>query len=221
MRIKIIKLAIRKNRYTILIPVAVIYLVLPIIGYFEYQHSGLSGSLYTIVFASQSLFPLCCLLMPMAHFAIWFNPYGHETLIASSHNHRCCTCDMLCMYLCIAVILLPASLFFNLLYGPLGLECIRLYAQCIFCVSLFYLCTVCCKNTTLGALPIIVYLFMCVCLNDLPEYNKFSILELHRLATLDSIVKYIILYVISICFLIIGNKIERNGNILRFRYSKV
>lgn len=221
MRLKTIKIALRKNRLAFSIPLAVLYVFLPIIGYFEYSHAGPDSSLHILIFAAQAIFPLSCLLLPMAHFVIWFNPYGHETLVASSPNHRCCTGEVMVFCLCIAALLFPISLFFTLLYGPLVLEFIRLYAQCVFSLSLFYLCTACCKNTTLGALPIVVYLFLCVCLSDLPEYNLISILELQRLADSDSIVKYIILYVISFCFIITGNRIEKNSSISKLSHSEV
>lgn len=213
MRLEIIKIAFWKNRLACSIPIVLLYVIFPIIGYFEYSHSGLDSSLYTLIFTVQALFPLSSLLLPMAHFVIWFNPNGNEVLITCSAYHRSCTGEILYFCLCIASMLFPASLLFNLLYGPLVLEFVRLYAQCVFSISLLYLCTVCCKNTTLGALPVVVYLFLCICLNDLPEYNTISILELQSLANSDSIVKYILLYTISLIFIIIGNITEKNWKI--------
>lgn len=213
MRLEIIKIAFSKNRLTYSIPIILLYVIFPIIGYSEYCHSGQDNSLYTIIFTTQALFPLSCLLLPMAHFVIWYAPNSTEVLITSTPNHCSCTGEVMCFCIYIALILFPVSLLLNLLYGPLLLEFVRLYAQCVFSISLFYLCTVIFKNTTLGVLPITVYLFLCICLNDLPEFNIISILDLQSLATSDSLRKYILQYITSLILLILGNKVERNMRI--------
>lgn len=206
MRSRIIRIALQKNPLHLIIPLSVLYIVLPIIGYSTFHQSDIDKSMRTIISAAQTLLPLSCLLLPMTHFSIWFNPLGKEALVSCSSNHRSCIGEIVCVCICIAAALFLAFLLFSIFYGFLWLELIRLYAQCLFSVASYYLCTVLSGNVTLGALPIAVYLLFCICLNDLPDYSVFFVLDLQNLAEYAQLGKYLSIYCISL-FLIAGGAI--------------
>lgn len=219
MRFKIIYYALRKNWLLGVIPLIILYLILPIIVYQEYLHSGINQSLYTLIWAAQALIPVSCLLLPMAHFIIWFHPNSKETLVAYSPNHSSCLGEMLIICLLIAILLFPAILQFKQLHGILRFEYFRIYAQCLFSLSLFYLCTVYCLNAILGVFPVVVYLFFCICLNDISEYKPFFILDLHTLADNRSILKITMIYFIALFLLFWGHQRETESKLSSFNHS--
>lgn len=208
MRSKIIRVALQNNLLHLIIPLSVLYIVLPIIGYSTFDQSDIDKSMRTIIWAAQALLPLCWLLLPMAHFNIWFNPLGKEALVACSSNHRSCVGEIIFVCICIAAALFLAFLLFSVFYGFLWLELIRLYAQCLFSVASYYLCTVLSGNVTLGALPIAVYLFFCICLNDIADYSVLFILDLQNLAEYAQLGKYTSIYCISLLLIVEGSILE-------------
>ena len=211
MKSKIIRVALQKNLLHLLIPLSALFIVLPIIGYSTFAQSNIDESRRTIIWAAQALLPLCCLLLPMAHFNIWFNTLGKEALVACSNNHRSCISEIIYICVCIAVVLFLAFLLFSIFYGFRWLELIRLYAQCLFSVASYYLCTVLSGNVTLGALPIAVYLFFCICLNDIADYSVLFILDLQNLAEYSQLGKYISIYCISFFLIVVGAVLEEKS----------
>lgn len=211
MRAKIISVALQKNPLHLIIPLSVLYIVLPIIGYSTFYQSDIDESMRTVIVAAQVLLPLCVQLLPIAHFNIWFNPLGKEALVVCSHNHRSCAGEIILICIYVAVALSLAFLLFSIFYGFLWLELIRLYAQCLFSLAAYYLCTVLSKNVTLGALPVAVYLFLCICLNDIVDYSTLCILDLQNLAEYTPLGKYISIYCISFLLILGGDVLEEKS----------
>lgn len=208
MRKKLIIIAFRKNKLHYLLPLTIIYGILPLISFSTIVTYGLEQSCRIVVFSAQALVPIFSLLFPMAILNIWIGNEGWETLQSCNRRHRSCSDEIVFLCLAFWVVILPFFLLFWSVYGFLWMEIVRLYAQCLLVMSAQYFCTVFTRNVTLGCIPITVYLFSCICLNDKEGYADFSILELYSLSDSLLMKKYISIYLVSLLLIVIGKIAE-------------
>lgn len=208
MRLDIIKMAIRKNVLYSMLQLVIVYIALPIVSYVTLLEYPREQSCRVVVFVAQTLLPIFSMLLPISHFNIWLFNEGRESLIACSSKHRTCLGEVVILCLGMLLILLPAWGLFCCCYGFLWLELIRLFSQCCFVITSYYACTVLAKNVTLGAVPIILYLFMCICVSSKSGFEDLSIMELYELASYDSMRKYCIIFAFSGIFTCIGTMLE-------------
>jgi len=201
MKLNIIWIAMKKNPFHYIIPFVAVYVILPLIALSSINRFGMERSSYMVVFAAQSIIPVMCLLFPMAHFNIWLGNNGWEALVASANRRPVCAEGVVILFIGHTTMLIPASFLFYSTYGFGLLEFLRLCSQCAFIMSLYYTCTTMSRNVTLGSLPVVVYLFFCLCLNDRADFSMFSILGLSNFANLISMQKYFVLCCISIVLL--------------------
>lgn len=209
MRVEIIIMAIRKNIVYFIIQLVIIYLAMPLVVYTTILEYSLEQSCRIVVFVAQALLPLFSLLLPMAHFNIWLFAEGRESLIACSNKHRSCSGEVFALCFGTLLLLLPAWGLFCCCYGFLWMELIRLFSQCCFVITFYYVCAVLAKNVTLGAIPIILYVFMCICVDGNTSVQALSMIELYDLASPDSMPKYFVMFAISGLLIFIGAVLER------------
>lgn len=210
MKPKIIGLAMKKNPLHFLMPLATVYIILPLIACSSFNRYGAEQSSYIVIFAAQSTIPVTCLLLPMAHFNLWLGNDGWEAIVSCTSKSHACAEGVVILFLSYTTMLIPTFFLFYTIYGFGLLEFLRLCSQCLFVMSTYYFCTIICRNVTLGSLPVVVYLFLCLCLYDRPEYKVFSILDLSNFANPMSILKYLVLCCIAIMLLWYAAKLENS-----------
>lgn len=201
MNLNILWIAMKKNPFHYIIPLIAVYVILPLIALSSLGCFGMERSSYMVVFAAQSIIPVMCLLFPMAHFNIWLGNNGWEALVASTNRRPICAEGVVMLFIGYATMLIPATFLFYSIYGFGLLEFLRLCSQCAFIMSLYYSCTTISRNVTLGSLPVVVYLFLCLCLYDRADFSIFSILDLSNFANSISMQKYFVLCFISVVLL--------------------
>lgn len=209
MRIEIIKIALRKNAVYCMMQLIILYIAIPLVAYTTLLEYSREQSCRIVIFVAQTLLPIFSLLLPMAHFNIWLFSEGWESLVACSNKHRTCSVEVFILCFGMLLLLLPAWGLFCYCYGFLGLELIRLFSQCCFVITFYYVCAVLVKNVTLGAIPIVLYVFLCICVGSNASAKALSIIELYELANHDSIPKYYTMFVLSGLFICIGATLER------------
>lgn len=203
MRTRLIQIVLKRTPIQLILPIAVAYVILPAIGIMSYQSSGVSESLDLMIYATQVFLPICSLLWPMAYMQMWVDDDCIETLISCSHRHKSCLGEILLLYLGYMIMLLLPFVAFFAAYGFVPLEYIRIAVQCLFTMAIFYAATQLFKNVTLGSLPIITYLFICVCFSGNPDFQLLSIIKsikinsLHELAA--SYTVYVFIAVLLLC----------------------
>lgn len=208
MRIEIIKMALRKNTLYCITQLVILYIVIPLVAYTTLLDYSREQSCRIVVFVAQALIPIFSLLLPMAHFNIWLFSEGWESLAACSNKHQSCSIETLILCFVMLLLLLPAWGLFCCFYGFLWLELIRLFSQCCFVITLYYICAVLTKNVALGAIPIVLYVFMCICVGSNGLAQAISMIELYELANYDSMPKYYVMLVLSGLFICIGATLE-------------
>lgn len=147
----------------------------------------------------------------MAYFNLWLENDGWEAMVSSTNSQYTISFGLGILIVCYTTMLIPAFFLFYSTYGFGWLEYLRLCSQCVFIMSLYYTCTIICRNVTLGGLPAVIYLFLCLSLNDRAEFSKFSILDLSNLASFMSMKKAVLLYCISLVLLWGTAKLERHN----------
>lgn len=201
MKLKIIWMAMKKNPFHYIIPLVAVYVILPLIALSSFNRFGMERSSYMVVFAAQSIIPVMCILFPMAHFNLCLGNEGWEAIVSCTNSQYAFAEGVVILFISHTIMLIPASFLFYSIYGFGLLEFLRLCAQCAFIMSLYYACTAISRNVTLGSLPVVLYLFLCLCLNDRAEFSVFSILDLSNFANFTSMQKYFVMYCISIVLL--------------------
>lgn len=196
MRIRLIRIVLKRTSAQLIIPIVAAYVVLPAIGIMSYQSSGVSESLDLMIYATQVFLPICSLLWPMAYMQMWVDDDCVETLISCNRRHKSCLGELLLLYLGYMVMLLPPFIVFCIVYGFMPLEYVRIGVQCIFTVAIFYTATQLLKNVTLGSLPIITYLFICVCFSENSDFQLLSIIKPIAIYSMLELGKNYIAYVI-------------------------
>lgn len=177
MRTRLIRIVLKRTPTQLILPLAVIYVVLPSIGIMSYQSSGVSESQNLMIYAAQVFLPICSLLWPMAYMQIWVDDDCAETLISCNRRHKSCLGELLILYLGYMVMFIPPFMIFCIIYGFVPLEYVRVGIQCLFAMATLYAATQLLKNVTLGSLPIITYLFICVCFSGNSDFEALSILK--------------------------------------------
>lgn len=209
MRIEIIKVALRKNALYYIIQLVILYFVIPLVAYTTLLAYSREQSCRIVVFVAQALLPIFSLLLPMAHFNIWLFSEGWESLVACSNKHQSCSIEVIILCFGMLLLLLPAWGLFCCCYGLLWLELVRLFSQCCLVITFYYVCAVLAKNVTLGAIPVVLYVFMCICVGSNTSAQALSMIELYELANHDSMPKYYVMFVLSGLFICIGATLER------------
>lgn len=202
MRIRLIQIVLKRTPIQLILPLAVIYVVLPSIGIMSYQSSGVSESQNLMIYAAQVFLPICSLLWPMAYLQMWVDDDCVETLISCNRRHTSCLGELLLLYLGYMIILLLPFVAFCVFYGFVPLEYVRVGVQCLFSMATFYATTQLLKNVTLGSLPIITYLFMCVCFSWNPDFESLSIIKATAIYSFSDLLKSYVPYAVSAVLLL-------------------
>lgn len=195
MRIRLIRIVLKRTPAQLIIPIVAAYVVLPAIGIMSYQSSGVSESLDLMIYATQVFLPICSLLWPMAYMQMWVDDDCVETLISCNHRHKSCLGELLVLYLGYMTMLLLPFVAFCIVYGFVPLEYVRVGIQCLFAMATLYAATQLLKNVTLGSLPIITYLFICVCFSGNPDFQLLSIIKSIRINSLHELASDYTVYV--------------------------
>ena len=197
MRTHLIHIVLKRTPIQLILPFAVAYVILPTIGVMSYQSSGAADSQRMMIYAVQIFLPICALLWPMAYMQMWVDDDCIEALIACNHRHKSCLAEILLLYLLYVVMLLPPSAVFFITYGFLPLEYVRIAVQCLFATTVFYTATMLFRNVTLGSLPIITYLFICICFSGNTDFQALSIIKPTAIYTLGEMVDNYSVYVFA------------------------
>lgn len=210
MRTRLIQIVLKRTPAQLILPLVVVYVVLPSIGIMSYQSSGVSESQNLLIYAAQVFLPICSLLWPMAYMQIWVDDDCIETLISCNRRQKSCLEEMLLLYLGYMATLLPPFIAFYIVYGFIPLEYIRIGVQCLFSMAVFYAATQLLRNVTLGSLPIITYLFLCICFSDNSDFEALSILKGDAVSSVCELVQnYFPFACSSILLFAMGVKCER------------
>lgn len=203
MRTRLIQIVLKRTPAQLLLPIVALYVVLPSIGIMSYQSSGVSESQNLLIYAAQVFLPICSLLWPMAYMQMWVDDDCVETLISCNRRHRSCLGELLLLYLVHMAMLLPPFIVFFVIYEFMPLEYIRIAVQCLFTIAVFYAATQLLKNVTLGSLPIITYLFICVCFSGNSDFQLLSIIKPMAIPSVlelgKNYIAYVIIAVVMLC----------------------
>lgn len=150
MKTKLIWIAMKKHPLHYILPLVVTYIVLPLIALSSISRFGLEQSCHIVVYATQSIIPAICLLFPMAYFNLWLENDGWEAMVSSTNSQYTISFGLGILIVCYTTMLIPAFFLFYSTYGFGWLEYLRLCSQCVFIMSLYYTCTIICRNVTLG-----------------------------------------------------------------------
>ena len=202
MRTRLIRIVLKRTPAQLILPLAVIYVVLPSIGIMSYQSSGVSESQNLMIYAVQVFLPICSLLWPMAYMQMWVDDDCVETLISCNRRHKSCLGELLLLYLGYMTMLLLPFVAFCIVYGFVPLEYVRVGIQCLFATATLYAATQLLKNVTLGSLPIITYLFICVCFSWNPDFESLSIIKATAIYSFSELLKSYIPYAVSAVLLL-------------------
>lgn len=202
MRTRLIRIVLKRTPTQFILPLAVIYVVLPSIGIMSYQSSGVSESQNLMIYAAQVFLPICSLLWPMAYMQMWLDDDCVETLISCNRRHKSCLGELLLLYLGYMTMLLLPFVAFCIVYGFVPLEYVRVGIQCLFATATLYAATQLLKNVTLSSLPIITYLFICVCFSGNSDFQLLSIIKPTTIYTFTELAESYIPYTFSAVLLL-------------------
>ena len=176
-RVKLITIILRKCKMIGFFPFMVTYCILPCITLSKYFTVGASEACDTFIYMSQVFFPLCSLLWPMGYLHIWIEGDACESLHAYSKYHKSCIGEMLLLYGAYLLLISPIIIFAVILFQVSWLEFFRLIIQTCIVISFFYFMAMLFRNVTIGCIPVISYLFLCLYISGSAEFASFSIIE--------------------------------------------
>lgn len=209
-RLRLIRLTFRRTPAQALLPVVMLYAVLPMVAAATYRPGDPSKSLSTLIYLAQALIPVCGILWPMAYLQPWVEGDSREALKACRGKAGTCLGEAVLLYLGYLVLQLPVFLAFFAVYGFLWMELVRLSVQCLFVIAAFYAFAQLSGSVTIGSLPVIAYLLLCVCFAGKPELAGFSILAPYVLADAGGLYAvYLPVAAASVALLLLGAGIER------------
>lgn len=209
-RVRLIRLTFRRTLAQALLPVIMLYAVLPMVAAATYRPSDLSKSLSVLIYLAQALIPVCGILWPMAYLHPWVEGDSREALKACRGKGQTCLGEVVLLYLGYLILQVPVFMAFFAAYGFLWMEFVRLSAQCLFVLAAFYAFAQLSGSVTIGSLPVIAYLLLCVCFAGKPELAGFSILAPYVLADAGGLCSvYLPVAAASMALLLLGAGIER------------
>lgn len=209
-RLRLIRITFRRTLAQVLLPVIMLYGVLPTVAVSTYQAKNAAGSLSVLIYVAQALIPVCGILWPMAYLHPWVEGDSREALQACRGKHRTCLGEVLLLYFGYILIQVPIFITFFAIYGFFWMEFVRLSVQCLFVIAAFYAFVQLAGSVTIGSLPVIAYLLLCVCFAGKPELTGFSILSPYGMADAGGLCSiYLPIAAVSILLLLLGAGVER------------
>lgn len=209
-RLRLIRITFRRTLAQVLLPVGMLYGVLPAVAVSTYQAKDAAGSLSVLLYVAQALVPVCGILWPMAYLHPWVEGDSREALKACRGKYRTCLGEVLLLYVGYLAIQVPVFIAFFTVYGFFWMEFVRLSVQCLFVTAAFYAFAQLAGSVTIGSLPVIAYLLLCVCFAGKPELAGFSILSPYSMAEAGGLCSiYLPIAAVSILLLLLGAAVER------------
>lgn len=215
LRVKLLTIVLRRTRLLALLPFLIIYCLIPGVTLSKYFSAGVFEASATFIYSTQLLIPLCSILWPMGYLHIWIEGDGCETLRAYSLYHKSCTGEMLLLYGTYLFVILPIVLFAVVLLQVTWLEYVRLVIQITIVMCCFYFMALLFKNVTIGAIPVISYLFLCFCISGSADLSVLSILEPLKSAEESNWLILIFIEAASMFLFLWGHLLDRFGQIYK------
>lgn len=181
-RLQLIWLVLRRNRLLTAIPAVVAWALIPYSALSAMAAYDIVDGATTFLYASQMMLPICAILWPMAYLHSWVEGDGVETLRACDLYHKSCFVEVVVFYAMMALLMLPTMLLGVKVFHLSWLEYGRLLLQCFSVAGAFYFCVMLCGNVTIGAIPVIGYLFFCIAIANEPDLAYMSIIEPNKMA---------------------------------------
>ncbi len=206
---KLLVIVLRKAKLLAVLPVFLIYCLVPSVTLSKYFSTGVFEASTMFICLSQMLFPLCSILWPMGYLHIWVEGDICEALRAHSVHHKSCSGEMLLLFVIYLLLMLPVVLFATVLYQVIWLEYVRLVIQTTIVMCCFYFLSMLFKNVTIGAIPVISYLFLCFCISDSADLSVLSILEPFKSAEESNWFNLIFIEVVSVLLFCLGHLLDR------------
>lgn len=181
-RLQLIWLVLRRNRLLTAIPVVVAWVLIPYSALSARATYDIGEGGRSFIYASQMMLPICTILWPMAYLHNWVEGDGAEALRACDRYHKSCFIEVALFYAMMALLMLPTMLLGVTVFQLSWLEYGRLLLQCFSAAGAFYFCVMLCGNVTIGAIPVIGYLFFCIAIANEPDLAYMSIIEPNKVA---------------------------------------
>ena len=209
LRLKLLSIIIRNCKPLFLIPIIIAYCLLPGVSAFKYFYVDPSEARSIFIYLSQVLIPLCGLLWPMGYIHIWVEGDGCEALRAYTKYHKTCVGELLLLCFAYLLMVFPTIVFAVIMFQLSWLEYVRLVLQFSAVINSLYFAVMLLKNVTMGCIPVIAYLLLCLYISGAADFASFSIIAPNIPAEYLNWNTILAFFSLSLLFLLFGYLLDR------------
>lgn len=210
-RMRLLAIILRNSRVLLWLPPVIAYVFIPFVTISKFRSHGIADAARCFIYLIQVLFPLCGLLLPMGYLHVWVEGDGCEALRSCSSHHKSCFGELLLLYALFTLMLVPVFVFSVILFDVSWFEFVRTVLQTGIILNVLYFMIMLSRNVTIGCIPVIAYIFFCFYISGSAEFASFSIIAPVIPAEQFNWNIMLVVFPISVFFLISGYLLDRFG----------
>lgn len=201
---------IKAQHKTALIPLIVVYLLVPALNLAVWKRYGIEYTLYiNIIQFTQMLFPF---------FSVWWSFFTLREYTEGAGSELLYVCDKngqsimaVITWMIYIVMLIPLYIVYTACFTTMIFEFVRIVCESLLMLGILYLCVNLLHSTALSLIPIFAYLIVNVSSKNESVFLFYSLDEISQPQLLG---KYIIMAFIGIAMIILGEILNKKCKVI-------
>lgn len=216
MRLRLLWITWSNNRVLFLMPIIVLYLILPALTITTAVNQSIEKSWMMFIFILQTLAPISACFWLIAYLNIWLDEDGEECIRCSQINKPTAVGEVILMLSLFTLLALPIFATASFYYDMVFIEFLRFTISATFLISMLYFFSTLIRSLTISTMLVLSYAVFSITYSRDGALQQFCLLKPYVAVSMDKVFTvYLPLLIISSLLIIMGRIIERKFHFYR------